>query len=252
MKNTAAQKLFDPAQIKIDEGLQGTRLASFTRRTFAFLTDWMIIFVCSEFEWMIFPVVLLLLLVRRRLRTTLRQGHRIIEVNLRYVDRRLNPYEIGDQLQRRFTRYLRVYLYVLMYTPVVLAVIFTLVFVYNAAFPQAYATTVEETTTVFGTIFRPVNDLSDGLSLLARFFGAYLYFTLFTWQWKGQTPGKKLLHIRVVRLDGEPLSFWNSSERATGYTASAALLLLGFFQYFWDRNCQATHDKIAETLVVHR
>ena len=250
MKIPAAQKRFDPAQIKVDERLQGVRLASFTRRTTAFIADWTLIFICSEFEWMIFPLVLLFLLVKRRLRATLRLGHRMIEANLLYVDRRLNFYTIGNKLRRRFNRYLRVYLYVLMYTPVALAVGFTLLFVYNAALPQAYATTLDETTAVFGTVFRPVNDLGDGLNLLARFFGAYLYFALFTWQWKGQTPGKKLLHIKVAKLDGQPLSFWNSSERATGYTASAALLLMGFFQYFWDRNCQTTHDKIAETVVV--
>lgn len=251
MKHTAAQKRFDPTQIKVDEGLQGTRLASFSRRTLAYLMDWTLILVCSEYVWVLFPLGLLFLIVKRRLRATLRQGRRLMEVNLRYVDRRLDEHMISRRLRGRLVRHLRVYLYVLMYAPVALALAFTLVFLYNVVFPQAYASTIEETTAVLGTVFRPINDLGDGLNLLIRFFGAYLYFTLFTWQWQGQTPGKKLLRVRVARLNGKPLTFWNSSERATGYTASAALLLVGFFQYFWDRNCQTTHDKIAETLVVH-
>ena len=61
-----------------------------------------------------------------------------------------------------------------------------------------------------------------------------------------QVPGK----TEVVRLNGQTFTFWGSLERSTGYTASAALLGLGFFQYFWERNCQTTHDKITETIVI--
>ena len=251
MKNTTAQRLFDPATVRVDEGLRGVRLASFTRRFGAYLIDWTLILICSEFVWAILPLGLLFLWIKRRLRSTLQRGHRTIEANLLHIDRRLARYELSERLKRRCIRYLRVYVYMLMYTPIAIAVITVAAMIYNAVFPQTYVAAVEEAETVFGTIFRPIDDLGDGLNLLIRFFGAYLYFTLFTWQWRGQTPGKKLLHVRIIRLDGQPLSFWNSSERATGYTASTALLFTGFLQYFWDRHCQTTHDKIAETLVVH-
>ncbi len=250
MKDTAA-RLFDPTQVEVGQELQGSHLASFTRRTTAYLIDWAIILACTEFVWALVPLGLLFLWVRRRLRLTFARSQRLVDVNLWYVDRRLARYDIEEQLRARFTRHLKVSIYVLMYAPVVLASVFTISFLYNLFLPEAYAGAITKTTEVLGTVFRPIDDLGDGLDLLIRFFGAYCYFTLFTWQWKGQTPGKKLLRIQVVKLSGKSLSFWNSSERATGYTASAALLFVGFFQYFWDRHCQTTHDKIAETLVVN-
>jgi hypothetical protein len=77
-----------------------------------------------------------------------------------------------------------------------------------------------------------------------------LYFTAFTLLWRGQTPGKRLLGVRVLRLDGKPLTLWTSFERFGGYAAGLVTGLLGFAQVFWDRNRQAIHDKISETVVV--
>ncbi|HEX8696374.1 MAG TPA: RDD family protein [Longimicrobium sp.] len=77
-----------------------------------------------------------------------------------------------------------------------------------------------------------------------------LYFTAFTALWKGQTPGKRLLGLRVVRLNGQPMTLWMSFERFGGYAAGLLTGLLGFVQVFWDRNRQAIHDKITETVVI--
>ncbi|HEX2203315.1 MAG TPA: RDD family protein [Longimicrobium sp.] len=77
-----------------------------------------------------------------------------------------------------------------------------------------------------------------------------LYFTAFTALWKGQTPGKRLLGIRVVRLNGQPVTLWAAFERFGGYAAGLFTGLLGFAQVYWDRNRQAIHDKITETVVV--
>ncbi|HEV2131582.1 MAG TPA: RDD family protein, partial [Longimicrobiaceae bacterium] len=77
-----------------------------------------------------------------------------------------------------------------------------------------------------------------------------LYFTAFTTLWRGQTPGKRLLGIRVLRLDGKPIGWWASFERFGGYAASILTGLRGFAQMLWDRNRQALHDKISETVVV--
>ncbi len=77
-----------------------------------------------------------------------------------------------------------------------------------------------------------------------------LYFTAFTALWKGQTPGKRLLGVRVVRLDAKPIGLWASFERFGGYAAGLVTGLLGFAQVFWDRNRQAIHDKISETVVI--
>lgn len=79
---------------------------------------------------------------------------------------------------------------------------------------------------------------------------AALYFTAFLVLWRGQTPGKRLLGIRVIRLSGDAVTWWNSFDRFGGYAAGLATGLLGYFQIFWDRNRQAVHDKISETVVV--
>jgi hypothetical protein len=77
-----------------------------------------------------------------------------------------------------------------------------------------------------------------------------LYFTAFTAMFRGQTPGKKLFGIRVLRLDGEPMTLWASFERFGGYAAGLFTGLMGYMQVYWDRNRQAIQDKISETVVI--
>lgn len=79
---------------------------------------------------------------------------------------------------------------------------------------------------------------------------AALYFTAFTALWKGQTPGKRLMGIRVVQLDGTYMSAWDSFGRYGGYGAGFATGLLGFIQIYWDSNRQAIQDKISATVVI--
>jgi uncharacterized RDD family membrane protein YckC len=79
---------------------------------------------------------------------------------------------------------------------------------------------------------------------------AALYFTFFPVVWRGRTPGKRLLRIRVIRLDGKPIGWWNAFNRFGGYAASVFTGLLGFLEMFWDHNRMALHDRIASTVVV--
>jgi uncharacterized RDD family membrane protein YckC len=80
---------------------------------------------------------------------------------------------------------------------------------------------------------------------------AALYFTLFPAFWRGRTPGKRLMGLRVVRLDGKPIGLWVAFNRFGGYAASVFTGLLGFLEMFWDPNRQALHDRIAATVVTH-
>lgn len=89
-----------------------------------------------------------------------------------------------------------------------------------------------------------INDLGLGFGWAA------FYFTVFTAMWQGQTPGKKLFSIKVLQLDGTPLSILDSFGRYGGYGAGIATGLLGFLQIFWDPNRQAIHDKISSTVVI--
>ncbi|GAC17383.1 RDD family protein [Paraglaciecola arctica] len=79
---------------------------------------------------------------------------------------------------------------------------------------------------------------------------AAFYFSIFTAWWKGQTPGKSLLGMKVIKLDNQPLNLWESFGRYGGYAAGFATGLMGFLQVFWDPNRQAIQDKISETLVI--
>ncbi|HEX7050626.1 MAG TPA: RDD family protein [Longimicrobiales bacterium] len=103
--------------------------------------------------------------------------------------------------------------------------------------------------------------LDDGGGLVGRALGLMhdlglsfgwlaLYFTAFLTRWQGLTPGKRLLGIRVIRLDGKPIGWWFAFERFGGYGAAVSTGLLGFLQILWDRNRQGIHDKIAGTVVV--
>lgn len=79
---------------------------------------------------------------------------------------------------------------------------------------------------------------------------AAVYFSLLTAWWQGQTVGKRLFGVRVVKLNGRPLTVWESFNRYGGYAAGFATGLLGFAQVFWDANRQAIHDQIAFTVVL--
>lgn len=80
---------------------------------------------------------------------------------------------------------------------------------------------------------------------------AAFYFTAFTGLFNGQTPGKLMFGIKVIKLDGSALNLWESFGRYGGYGAGLATGLLGFIQIYWDANRQAIQDKISETLVIN-
>jgi uncharacterized RDD family membrane protein YckC len=66
----------------------------------------------------------------------------------------------------------------------------------------------------------------------------------------GQTPGKWVARTRAVSLTHGRMGAWQSFERALGYGASFLEAGFGFIQYFFVRNRQCVHDRIAETIVV--
>jgi len=90
--------------------------------------------------------------------------------------------------------------------------------------------------------------ISDDLGLGFGWFA--LYFTAFTVLGRGQTPGKRLLGIKIMRLDNHPLGWWLAFERFGGYAASFSTGLLGFAQMIFDPNRQGLHDKAVGTVVI--
>lgn len=53
----------------------------------------------------------------------------------------------------------------------------------------------------------------QGLAILGWFCLLFVYFFVFEWLWDGQTPGKRVLGLRVTLANGLPLSFWPALVR---------------------------------------
>jgi uncharacterized RDD family membrane protein YckC len=70
------------------------------------------------------------------------------------------------------------------------------------------------------------------------------------WTWKGTTVGGVVLGLKVVRLDGGPLSFLVALVRGLGAALSVIVMFLGFLWIAWDSEKQGWHDRIAGTVVV--
>ena len=70
------------------------------------------------------------------------------------------------------------------------------------------------------------------------------------WTWRGQTPGKMITGIKIVKTDESPIDFGRALVRYIAYYVSGILLLIGFLWILWDRRKQGLHDKIAGTVVI--
>jgi uncharacterized RDD family membrane protein YckC len=77
-----------------------------------------------------------------------------------------------------------------------------------------------------------------------------LLYDIGFWLLVGQTPGKRVMGVRVVRTDGKRLKFGNALRRAIGYVVSA-ILFVGYLWILFDNRRQGFHDKLAGTMVVY-
>jgi uncharacterized RDD family membrane protein YckC len=105
-----------------------------------------------------------------------------------------------------------------------------------ANFPSVYQ--------VLDTLFGPVT----GAIVFPLFILAYhVLFLTFV----GQTPGKALIGLRVVRRSGKRLSYLHSLIRTLAYILSALPFGLGFIWVLFDEKRQAWHDKLVGSLVIY-
>jgi uncharacterized RDD family membrane protein YckC len=86
----------------------------------------------------------------------------------------------------------------------------------------------------------------SGLSFLVGIAYNWYFWT----RQNGQTPGKSVMKIRVIKTDGGPISDGDAILRYIGYYISGFVLALGYLWAIWDENHQGWHDKIANTYVV--
>jgi uncharacterized RDD family membrane protein YckC len=76
------------------------------------------------------------------------------------------------------------------------------------------------------------------------------YHWLFLTRNNGQTPGKMLMGIKVIKSDGTELTGIDAVLRYLGYYINTAVFFLGWIWAFIDPQQQGWHDKIARTFVV--
>ena len=79
------------------------------------------------------------------------------------------------------------------------------------------------------------------------------YFAFFEWTMNGQTPGKRLLKLRVIREDGRPVTFWEAAARNLLRNFDMMPLpfySIGLIAVFVSRRDQRVGDLFAGTVVV--
>ena len=85
------------------------------------------------------------------------------------------------------------------------------------------------------------------------FFGASIGYYVYFWtQRDGQTIMNKALNIKVVRMDGSPITVGTGVVRWIGYLVNDIIfgIPVGFIWAAFDANKQGWHDKLAGTIVV--
>lgn len=82
---------------------------------------------------------------------------------------------------------------------------------------------------------------------------AYAYYFFFEWLWNGQTPGKRLFHLRVIQSDGMPITYWHALIRNTIRIADflPAMYGVGALLALLDVHNRRAGDLLAGTIVAH-
>ena len=108
----------------------------------------------------------------------------------------------------------------------------------------------------YGAMLSEMPKWTIALLIIAVFLIFAGYFVVFEWLWSGQTPGKRLLKLRVIREDGRPITFWEAMARnlLRIFDAVPGLVLpiysIGLISIFANRRDQRIGDMFAGTVVV--
>jgi len=96
-------------------------------------------------------------------------------------------------------------------------------------------------------------ELAVALAVLASYVVLAIYEAITTARW-GRSPGKAVMDIRPVCVDGSELGWGRSFGRAFAYSLArllSVLWLLDVLWCLWDENSQCLHDKVCDTIVVN-
>ena len=85
------------------------------------------------------------------------------------------------------------------------------------------------------------------------FEGSTLLVTLLFWKrWRGATPGKKFVHIKIVDAKTfQDIDNKQAITRTFGYIISTFTFLIGFLMVAFRRDKRGLHDLLAGTVVVY-
>jgi len=80
-----------------------------------------------------------------------------------------------------------------------------------------------------------------------------LLVTMIFWKkWRGATPGKKFVHIKIVDAKTfEDIDNRQAITRSFGYIVSTLALLIGFIMVAFRKDKRGLHDLLAGTVVIH-
>lgn len=124
-----------------------------------------------------------------------------------------------------------------------------------AALVDSAAVTVVQFAGVFllGFILQATAGGVDAVELMAGLLSTALaiaYYVFFT-GYCGQTPGKMLLGLKVIRTDGRDIGYGRAFAREVPAKFLSGILLgIGYLMVAFDRRKQGLHDKIADTYVI--
>lgn len=96
----------------------------------------------------------------------------------------------------------------------------------------------------------PAGTITSLLAWLMVLAGTWLYFGLQESSPYQATPGKRVLGLKVVDLEGRRLSFGRATARWFSKIPSGLICYIGFFMAGFTERKQALHDMIAATLVI--
>jgi uncharacterized RDD family membrane protein YckC len=88
--------------------------------------------------------------------------------------------------------------------------------------------------------------------LLLLFSFQWGYFNFFEWLWNGQSPGKRVMSLRVIRTNGSPISWSDVFLRnlVRPLDTFLSLGLVGVLMIFVSKRSQRLGDLMAQTLVI--
>jgi uncharacterized RDD family membrane protein YckC len=107
---------------------------------------------------------------------------------------------------------------------------------------------------IVGTVTGPnaasgaASALAGGMFVLNLTIGI-IYQAVFL-HWRGQTPGKMALKIKVVTPEGGSLSWGKSIARPLAEILSGCILAIGYLIAIWDPEKRALHDRLVGTRVI--